>query len=373
MIRRLLVASIVAAVAVFSFGPQSFAEDGDVLKIGSKAPNLDIEHWFSDGNGKFSEVENFENGKVYVVEFWATWCGPCIASMPHLSELQTKYYDKGVQIISISDEDQETVEEFLDKTVRGEEDQTYAELTGKYCLTADPDESSHDDYMKAANQNGIPSAFIVGKDGKIEWIGHPMAMDEPLEQIVAGEWDRVAYVKKKEAEEKAMADISKRARKAMRLMEEEETEEAMQIMDSLIEDYADNPMVERLKGLRMEMAMSAGGKQAADALTDFAKDIDNPMRLNEVAWFVVEMQMNGDEVDEELVRAARDVAQKAVDAEPKNAAILDTLAHLVHMSGDLDKAIKIQKEAVENAEGGMKSELEDYLEELEKELAKSKG
>ena len=44
-------------------------------------------------------------------------------------------------------------------------------------------------WMTAAGQEGIPTAFIVNKEGKIAWIGHPMEMDKPLEKIVAGTWD----------------------------------------------------------------------------------------------------------------------------------------------------------------------------------------
>ena len=69
-----------------------------------EAPALDIEHWIQDGNGFFKPVKKFEAGKVYVIEFWATWCGPCIASMPHLAELQNKYRGRDVQVISVSDE-----------------------------------------------------------------------------------------------------------------------------------------------------------------------------------------------------------------------------------------------------------------------------
>ena len=88
-----------------------------VLTIGSDAPSLEISDWVS--KGKFEEVTDFNRGKVYVIEFWATWCGPCIASMPQISELQAKYKDQGVQVISVSDESLEKVEKFLERKVKG--------------------------------------------------------------------------------------------------------------------------------------------------------------------------------------------------------------------------------------------------------------
>jgi thiol-disulfide isomerase/thioredoxin len=173
----------------------------DLLTVGSDAPPLNIEHWVQDGNGKFKAVTKFAAGKVYVVEFWATWCPPCVASMPHLAELQANYATKGVQVVSISDEDLSTVERFLARTVPPAKDaepeakkQTYRELTSAYCLTTDPDGSSSTDYMQAAGIGGIPTAFIVGKDSKIEWIGHPMEIDQPLAAVVDDKWDRAAYL-----------------------------------------------------------------------------------------------------------------------------------------------------------------------------------
>lgn len=165
------------------------------LSIGSKAPALDIEHWISNGNGAFEAVTEFAAGQVYVVEFWATWCPPCVRSMPHLVEIQTKHKD-AVQVISVSDEDLDTVTGFLDKPFKdGGDDgpETYGELTSAYCLTADPDRSTGQDYMEAAGQNGIPACFLVGKTGFIEWIGHPMELDEPLAKVLDDSWDREAY------------------------------------------------------------------------------------------------------------------------------------------------------------------------------------
>ena len=137
MKRIALILVCCAAVAAISLRP---AEAEPSLTIGSKAPSLDIEHWVQDGNGAFKHVSDFEKGKVYVVEFWATWCGPCIMSMPHLAELQTKFRDKDVQIISVSDESLDEVEALL-KQQNQQVGKSFAEITSAYTLTTDPDGS----------------------------------------------------------------------------------------------------------------------------------------------------------------------------------------------------------------------------------------
>ena len=189
---------------------QSPTASAKELGIGSPAPPLDIEHWIQDGNGFFSPVKKFEAGKVYVVEFWATWCGPCIMSMPHLAALQDKYRGRDVQIISVSDESTDEVKDLLAKD-NEQVGKTFAEITSAYSLTTDPDRSVHDDYMEASNQQGIPTSFIVGKSGLIEWIGHPMELDEPLEAVVTDSWDREKFkeeLKVQQEFEKNMERIS---------------------------------------------------------------------------------------------------------------------------------------------------------------------
>jgi len=62
---------------------------GDSLKVGDPAPPIAARKWI-----KGNPVTAFKPGMVYVVEFWATWCGPCQSAMPHLSELARKYRGK---------------------------------------------------------------------------------------------------------------------------------------------------------------------------------------------------------------------------------------------------------------------------------------
>ena len=73
----------------------------EMLTIGSVAPVLDVEHWVQDGNGKFAAVTKFEDGKVYLVEFWATWCGPCVREIPSVKKTYDELHKQGFEIIEI--------------------------------------------------------------------------------------------------------------------------------------------------------------------------------------------------------------------------------------------------------------------------------
>lgn len=337
----------------------------DLLTIGSQAPELNIEHWIQDGKGKFKPVTKFEKGKVYVVEFWATWCGPCVASMPHLAETQKKFADKGVQIISISDEELSTIDKFLDRDTRQateEKPETFRDLTSSYCLTTDPDRSSHVAYMEAAFQAGIPTSFIVGKDGKIEWIGHPMEFDEALNAVVQGTWDRegpiARGIKSEQVVSAAMDDI-------YALLEKQKFNEAIKLIDKVAPEQ-DNLKLNILKLRIYEVAkQTAAGTAFLNEL--FAKNAKQLETTNILAWTIYEnaeqgMFTKGPFIDAAMKATAAAAAQATGD---EKASLIDTLAHLNYFSGNLDKAIELETVAAQLTGPRDKDFIEGFLKELQ--------
>ncbi len=353
------------------------------LTIGNPAPELDVEHWVQTGGGQFKPVTKFESGKVYVVEFWATWCGPCIASMPHINQLQKDYRDRGVQVVSISDEDLETVTKFLEKEARtpsrskanegNETDKdapktTYADVTKDYCLTTDPDGSCEQAYMRAAGQNGIPTAFLVGKSGRIEWIGHPMSIDEPLKAVVEDAWDRDAFAVKFKAEQ----EQQKILRLVTTKLRAQDPEGAIEVLDNAMKD-ASPELRDRLIGFKFRVLMTTGDEEKAAPIADelLKKAGDNSGEVNNTAWMIYQYASSKNKPESPLVQVA---LKAAAEAAPKatgsgKAYLYDTLAHLQHLVGKLDEALASQKIAAASDGAAETPEIGEFLKQLESEKA----
>ncbi len=119
---------------------------------------------------------SLDPGKVYVVEFWATWCPPCRASIPHLTELQRRYGDK-VTFVGVSEENAGVVKKFVEQ--QGD--------NMDYHVAVDANGQVGKGYMEAFRQNGIPHAFVVNGAGTVVWHGHPLdSLEDVLNQVLAG-------------------------------------------------------------------------------------------------------------------------------------------------------------------------------------------
>lgn len=174
MFKQLSLATI--AIIALACGQSADAQIGQKLSVGDPAPGLSIEEWVK------GDQTGIDPGTTYVVEFWATWCGPCRKSIPHLTELQEQYEPDQLRIIGISNEEVDVVKSFVRKMGRKMD----------YTVAVDKRQATNRAWMKAAGKNGIPTAFIVGPEGTVQFIGHPMDPEfgDILEKIIDGRYNQ---------------------------------------------------------------------------------------------------------------------------------------------------------------------------------------
>ena len=324
------------------------------LSIGDAAPKLQFDEWI-----KGDKVEGIEKGKVHVIEFWATWCGPCIAVMPHLSELQKKHPEVIVVSVAASERgaDEASKIEKVKKFVEGKGD-----TMGYRVVYAGDRTKMSIPWMQAAGQNGIPCSFIVDKDSKIAWIGHPASMDAPLEGVIAGTWDAAAA---KKQQEEARAAMEMQRGVAMALREARQSGDYAKAIEAMQKAIAIAPT----DGLKMQLfgVLAGPAKQPADAWKlgeeIYAAKKADAAAMNALAWTIVDPEGGVAEPNLDLAMRAAEAAVKASKGE--EGSMLDTLARVVFLKGDVDRAITIQKDALSktpegNMRGGMEKALAEY-------------
>ena len=346
MFRKLVTAAAVACFATVGFA-------GDKLSVGDAAPAVKAGKWV-----KGEPVKEFESGKVYVVEFWATWCPPCRDSIPHLTKLQKEYKDKGVTIIGVSSEQGglSKVEPFVDDW--GDK--------MNYTVVFDDDRETSKAYMEAAGKSGIPTAFVVDQQSRIAWIGHPMnGLDGVLEKVVAGTWDAASEAAMQKKAEELLGKVQQQWSNGDKAAALETIDELIAVDPNVYGGYS----IQKFTILLSDPAVKdeAAAFAYADKISDsFLKD--NAQALNSIAWLTLTTPGVTNR-DLDLATKLAERAAKLTDHEEP--AILDTLAYALHADGDLDGAIKWQRRAVDlagdNAE--LAGELKERLEQYEAEAA----
>lgn len=322
------------------------------LNVGNPAPKLQTGKWVQG-----DPVKEFDRDKIYLVEFWATWCGPCKVSIPHLNELHNKFKDKGLVVIGQNcwERDESLVKPFIEKmgdkmTYRVALDDKSGDETGKMAET----------WMKAAGQNGIPSAFLVNKKGDIAWIGHPMTLKESIiEQVLSGSYD----VKKAAEEAKAAAKNQAAIREHALALNEGMRDKDWDKAEKSLEEIKKLLPAEQRSGIDMARLQILLGKHDYDAAYQLAEKIsdahkDDAMFNNQLAWDLATRQDIKTPNFETLDKIAT-TANTA--AEGKNPAVLDTLARVKFMAGKKSEAVRLQQKAVDLAEADMKDALKETL------------
>ncbi len=151
--------------------------DGPTLKIGDVAPPLKDIAWL-----KGESIDGFRQGQVYVLDFWATWCGPCIQAMPHLDKLEKKFGDKGLVVVAITTVDRANTAEAIRKFV----DERAGDLQFRFAMCET--DVMQEQYMAAARRDAIPCSFVIDQQGKLAFIGLPGETDIVIEKVLNRSW-----------------------------------------------------------------------------------------------------------------------------------------------------------------------------------------
>ncbi|MFW5737447.1 MAG: TlpA family protein disulfide reductase [Spirochaetota bacterium] len=137
-------------------GGLPLAGDAEIEAIVNAVPGLAVSEWYQPPVSTPRDDDH-----IYIVEFWATWCSPCLATIPELNALHRLYPDL-ITLIAVTDEDRSRVVPFIEERGTGMQFAVARDTGAKDSWAA---------FMTANNEGGIPHAFVVS-GGETKWHGH---------------------------------------------------------------------------------------------------------------------------------------------------------------------------------------------------------
>lgn len=152
----------ITLVLILMYSLSGFSQQN--IKVEEKAPPINITDWVINVP-KDKKIEN----KFIVLEFWATWCAPCLKAVPHLNDLQEKFKRDDLYFISITDESVHKIEK------------THSVVGFKTIVVSDQTKATQKSF--GDGKRGItrlPLTVLIDNKGIIKWIGHPTKLTETV-------------------------------------------------------------------------------------------------------------------------------------------------------------------------------------------------
>ncbi len=330
------------------------------LKPGDKAQELDILKWVK---GDPDMLAAMEGRNIVVLDFWATWLPICKETVPVLNDIQKKYSADGVQVIGISTEEEALVSKFVN-------DRKYI----SYRIAIDDGRKTYKKYMGA--DPGIPAVFVIGKDGKILWKGHPMGLEAVLDKVISGKFDinvqrkiTLLHDDLKNAMEKDNPGLVSNI--ADDILGRDPTDDIALRCKLYVFESQNRPAdaIGYLNGLENKLPghfpfysvelgiLDKTGASAEEKRKVYEKAIlafkDSPEDLGNLSLLI----SDGMSFGTGSVKLALEAAQRAVELLPGNASprrrglCHSALARAYYNSGALDKALQVQEEAIRDFAG----------------------
>lgn len=317
------------------------------VKIGDPAPELQIAEWIKDGP---ASIAAGKGKKIYIIEFWATNCKPCLEAMPCLHEIQEQYREQDVTVIGISMEPADIVRNFI------------AGKKINYKIAVDDQKKTYKQYM--GSSSNIPAAVIIDKSGTVAWIGNTLDIALPLKRIVTGKFDIQKSAERQETYRKIQQLFSQKkysealqvtedelkktpdsvqlvALKAFFLFQLNKQDEALAFADKMLKAHPVNMELFELKAYILDQMKKY--KELDAFYMEFINNCrDEPLLLNQLTRKLLGTRFGEAKLAPALRAAELAYSSRKLD-KLQRAEIGETLARIYYMIGRLDQAVKIQE------------------------------
>lgn len=334
--RRITFIASLTALAAF-LGGGVYARSAS-LKLGDKPPRLDVARWVGAVPRASTPT------KIRIVTFFSSWSSPSRQALPVLEKVAKKHRSiVALEAVSVYEKTSGPGDTAYFQTVSAFVKEMGARMP--YPVGIDgPGGKVAAAWLDAAGESGVPTSFIVGRNGKIVWIGHTIMLDSVLDQIVARTFDFKRYAEERAAQQAEEARERKLFARFNALQQAGRHKEAVAELDRIAKAQPDYGR--RMVLVRFSLLLKADEKAAyaygRELLNGELKDQSGML------WLMARMLLDETPgLQAPDYKLALDLSQRSAElTKHQDANILTALAFAHFKLGHVDEAISLQERAI---------------------------